>query len=96
GCNCRTTPGVRQQRGARHTITVKGFKGTNARPTTCWAGADTKAERQDPSSSATQPYQGTNVTFKPPSFMFNDTWARDSSRVDSLPPNAQAFLASHG
>ncbi|KAL6762962.1 hypothetical protein V8C86DRAFT_3023212 [Haematococcus lacustris] len=29
-------------------------------------------------------------------WQFNDTWARDSSRVDSLPPDAQAFLASHG
>ncbi|KAJ9519937.1 hypothetical protein QJQ45_014665, partial [Haematococcus lacustris] len=26
----------------------------------------------------------------------SDTWARDSLRVDSLPPDAQAFLASHG
>ncbi|GFH06463.1 hypothetical protein HaLaN_01096 [Haematococcus lacustris] len=35
-----------EQRGARHTITDGGYKGTNARPTTCRAGGDTKAERQ--------------------------------------------------
>ncbi|GFH30043.1 hypothetical protein HaLaN_28817, partial [Haematococcus lacustris] len=59
-----------------------------AQPTTCWARGDTKAERLNPSSSATQPYQGMPMS---PSnrqascilsvngrlWQFSDTWARD-------------------
>ncbi|KAL6760407.1 hypothetical protein V8C86DRAFT_1112945 [Haematococcus lacustris] len=45
---------------------------------------------------ATPKLSDSNLSVNGRLWQFNDTWARDSSRKDSLPPHARAFLASHG